>query len=126
MGGPWAFYRDFWKAHNLDTLPSLITTPEVAVANAAQLHVPILIHNDTDAPAEITLTSSLPPGWQEISGAARYPVRPHEAYPAQTFYVAPSTAKPEWQTLSWKAEANGQTIGTISLRVLTDSPGLPQ
>ena len=126
LGGPWAFYREFWQGHNLDTLSRLIQTPEVALANAAQLHVPILIHNDTDGPAEITLTCSLPPGWREVSGTARYPVRPHEAYPAQTFYVAPSTSKAEWQTLSWKAEANGQLIGTIRLRVLTDSPGLPQ
>lgn len=126
LGGPWAFYREFWKAHNLDALPGLIETPQVALANAAPLHVPILIRNDTEAPAEITLTSSVPPGWQEVNGTARYPVRPHEAYPAQTVYMAPSTSKPEWQTLSWKAEANGQTIGTITLRVLTDSPGLPQ
>jgi hypothetical protein len=126
LGGPWAFYREFWKAHNLDTLPGLITTPEVAVANGAQLHVPILIHNDTDSPVEVTVSSTFSPGWQEINGTARYPVRPHEAYPAQTVYVAPSTGKPEWQRLSWKAEANGHMMGTITLRVLTDSPGLPQ
>ena len=126
LGGPWAFYLEFWKAHNLDTLPGLITTPEVAVSNGGQLHVPILIHNDTGSPVEVTLSASVPPGWQEINGTARYPVRGHEVYPAQTVYVAPSTSKPECQTLSWKAEANGQMIGTITLRVRTDSPGLPQ
>jgi LmbE family N-acetylglucosaminyl deacetylase len=126
LGGPWAFYREFWRAHNLDHIADLIKTPEVAVANAAEVHVPILIHNDTDQPVEVTLTSTVPSGWRELRGTARYPVRPHEAYPAQTHYVASSTAKPEWQTLTWKAEANGQTIGTITLRVLTDSPGLPQ
>ena len=126
LGGPWAFYREFWKAHSLDTLPGLIATPEVAVSNGGQLHVPILIHNDTDGPVVVTVSSTLPPGWRELNGTARYPVRPHEAYPAQTVYVAPSTRQPEWQALSWKAEANGQTIGTITLRVRTDSPGLPQ
>lgn len=126
LGGPWAFYREFWRAHNLDQLADLIKTPEVAVANAAELHVPILIHNDTDQPAEVTLTSTVPAGWKEMNGTARYPVRPHEAYPAETLCIAPSTAKPEWQTLTWKAEASGQTIGTLTLRVLTDSPGLPQ
>jgi len=126
LGGPWVFYREFWKAHNLDTLPGLITTPEVAVSNGGQLHVPILIHNNTDGPVEVTVSSTFPPGWREINGTARYPVRPHEVYPAQTVYVTPSTHEPEWQTLSWKAEANGQPIGTIALRVRTDSPGLPQ
>ena len=126
LGGPWAFYREFWRAHNLDRLADLIKTPEVAVGNAEHVHVPILIHNDTDQPIEVTLTSTLPAGWKELHGTARYPVRPHEAYAAQTAYLAPSTRKPEWQTLTWKAEANGQTIGTLTLRVLTDSPGLPQ
>lgn len=126
LGGPWAFYREFWRAHNLDHLADLIKTPEVAVANAADVHVPIVIHNDTDQPVEVTLISTLPAGWKEVHGTARYPVRPHEAYPAQTQYIASSTAKPEWQTLTWKAEANGQTIGTLTLRVLTDSPSLPQ
>jgi LmbE family N-acetylglucosaminyl deacetylase len=126
LGGPWAFYREFWRAHNLDHLADLIKTPEVAVGNSEQVHVPILIHNDTDQPIEVTLTSTLPAGWKELHGTARYPMRPHEAYPAQTHYAAPSTAKPEWQTLTWKAEAHGQTIGTLTLRVLTASPGLPQ
>ena len=126
LGGPWAFYQEFWRAHNLDHFAGLIKTPEVAVANGAEVHVARLIHNDTDQPVEVTLTSTLPAGWKEVQGTARYPVRPHEAYPAQTLYIASSTAKPEWQTLTWKAEANGQTIGTLTLRVLTDSPGLPQ
>jgi len=126
LGGPWAFYREFWRAHNIDHLASLLPTPEVAVANDAEVHVPILIHNDTDQPVEVTLSTTLPAGWKELQGTARYPVRPHEAYPAQTVYVAPSTDKPEWQTLNWKAEAGGKPVGTITLRVLTDSPGLPQ
>lgn len=126
LGGPWAFYREFWRAHNLDHLADLIKTPEVAVANAADVHVPILIHNDTDQPVEVTLTCTLPAGWKEVHGTARYPVRPHEAYPVQAQYIASSTAKPEWQTLIWKVECQAQPIGTLSLRVLTDSPGLPQ
>jgi LmbE family N-acetylglucosaminyl deacetylase len=126
LGGPWAFYRAFWKAHNLDSLPDLIKTPEVAVANGAQVHVPILIHNDTNEPVEVTLVSGLPPGWKELSGTAQYPVRAHETYPAQTVYESASTDKPEWQTLTWKAEANGQSVRTLTLRVMTNSPGLPQ
>jgi LmbE family N-acetylglucosaminyl deacetylase len=126
LGGPWAFYREFWKAHNLDHVADLLKTPEVAVANRADVYVPILIHNDTDESVEVTLTSTVPVGWKEVYGTARYPVRPHESYPAQVHYMAPATAKPEWQALSWNAEAQGQTVGTLTLRVLTDSPGLPQ
>jgi LmbE family N-acetylglucosaminyl deacetylase len=126
LGGPWAFYREFWKAHNLDSLPDLIKTPEVAVANGAEVHVPILIHNDTNESAEVTLTSTLPSGWRELNGTARYQVHPHDSYPAETVYVSASTEKPKWQTLTWKAEGDRQAVGTLTLRVLTDSPGLPQ
>jgi LmbE family N-acetylglucosaminyl deacetylase len=126
LGGPWAFYQQFWRAHNLDHLADLIKVPQVAVGNGADVHVPILIHNYTDEHAEVTLTCSVPAGWKELWGTARYPVRPRETYPAETHYLASSTAKPEWQTLRWQAESNGQMIGTLTLRVLTDSPGLPQ
>ena len=126
LGGPWAFYKLLWKAHNIDHLRDLIKIPEVAVGNGERVNVPILIHNDTDQAVEVTLTSTIAAGWKETRGTAHYPVRPHETYPAETQYIAPSTAKPEWQTLTWKAEANGQTIGTLTLRVMTDSPGLPQ
>jgi len=126
LGGPWAFYRLFWKAHDIEHLRDLIQTPEVAVGNGEPMNVPILIHNDTDQAVEVTITSTLPAGWKEHSGPGRYPVRPHETYPVEAWYDAASTAKPEWQTLTWKAEANGQAAGTITLRVMTDSPGLPQ
>jgi LmbE family N-acetylglucosaminyl deacetylase len=126
LGGPWAFYTRLWKAHNIEHLSDLLKIPEVAVGNGEAVNVPILIHNDTDQPVEVTLTSAIPAGWKERHGTARYPVRPHETYPAETQYVSASTDKPEWQTLAWKAEANGQTVGTLTLRVLTDSPGLPQ
>ena len=126
LGGPWAFYKLLWKAHDMEHLRDLIQTPEVAVANAAPVSVPILIHNDTDQAVDVTLTSTIPGGWKEERGTARYPVRPHETYPVEANYTAASTAKPEWQTLTWKAESNSQTVGTITLRVMTDSPGLPQ
>jgi LmbE family N-acetylglucosaminyl deacetylase len=126
LGGPWAFYREFWKAHDLGHLADLIKIPEVAVGNDAPVKVPILIHNDMDELVEVTLTSSLSSGWRETAGTARYPVRPHEAYPVQALYVASSTAEPEIQTLTWKAESGGQAIGSLTLQVLTDTPGLPQ
>lgn len=126
LGGPWAYYHIFWRVHNLDHLADLIKTPQVAVADSADVHVPILIHNNTGQPVQVTLTATIPAGWKEIQGTARYPVRSHESYPAETLYVASSTTKPEWQTLTWKAELNGQTVGTLTLRVLTDTPGLPQ
>jgi len=126
LGGPWAFYQEFWRAHNLDQLPELIKTPEMSAGNGEQIRVPILICNHTDEAAEVTLTSTLPAGWKELRGTARYPVRPHEVYPVQAAYEAASTAKPEWQTLHWNAESQGEAVGEVTLRVRTASSGLPQ
>jgi LmbE family N-acetylglucosaminyl deacetylase len=126
LGGPWAFYREFWRAHNLDGVAELLKTPEMSVGNGEQVHIPILIRNDSDEAVEVTLTSVLPARWKELHGTARYPVRPHESYTAHTAYVTASTSKPEWQTLHWTAESGGQAAGDITLRVRTASSGLPQ
>src|SRR5205814_1293383 len=83
LGGPWAFYREFWKAHNLEHLARLLPAPEVGVQTGETLHAPLLIRNDSADPAEVTLTAALPQGWTERTGAARYPVAAHDVYPVQ-------------------------------------------
>jgi LmbE family N-acetylglucosaminyl deacetylase len=126
LGGPWAFYREFWKAHNLEHLASLLPNPEVSVQARETMHIPLVIRNDTDSPAEVTLTVSLPQGWRELSGVARYPVAAHDIYPAQTFVEAPAKVVQTPQEVTWKAETNGQTIATIKIKIYMVSGGLPQ
>ena len=127
LGGPWAFYREFWKARNLEHLARLLPTPEVSVQTGETLHVPLLIRNDSAEPAQVTLSVVLPQGWTERTGTARYRVSAHDAYPVQAAAVAPPSKGPEWQELTYKAEADGKTIGSITLRVtVTPSGGLPQ
>src|SRR5947208_13253734 len=43
LGGPWAFYREFWKAHNLEHVALLLPAPEVVVLTGETLHAPLLI-----------------------------------------------------------------------------------
>jgi hypothetical protein len=120
IGRQWAFYRDFSKAYQLDCLYGLIKVPEVTVATRRHLRVQMLVENETDEPAEVTLPLTLPAGWKEVSGTARYPLRPPEAYPAQSLYVTRSTRELEQQTLTWKAEDKAQTIGALILHVTTN------
>ena len=78
-------------------------------------------------PAEVTLTAALPQGWTERTGAARYPVAAHDVYPVQAAAVAPSSKGPEWQEVTYRAEANGKPVGSVTLRVnVTSGGGLPQ
>jgi len=125
LGGPWAFYRDFWRAHGLEHLSALVE-PEASLEGGEALNVPITIHNDTDQNAEVALTASLPSGWREVRGTARYPVAAHDVYPVQTAGVAPSPRDSEWFTITWKAEAEGKTVGTLALRVNVAPGSLPQ
>jgi len=127
IGGPWAFYREFWKAHDLGEIAQLIPVPERAVEWGGTLYVPLLVHNATLSSADVTLTVVLPKGWTERSWSARYPVRAGDTYPAQFVLVAPSSGEVGWQEITWNAEANGRAVGKLTFRVLAGTGGgLPQ
>jgi LmbE family N-acetylglucosaminyl deacetylase len=127
LGGPWAFYHDFWTIHGLDNLAQIFQNPVVGIGINQTLHLPILIHNDTDRDAEVTLTAALPPGWKEISGTARYHVAAHDVYPAPTYCTVPDVeSQADPQIITWTAQADGKHVGTISVRVWVAHHTLPQ
>ena len=125
LGGPWAFYHAFWPAHNLEHLANLYS-PEAQVAPGETLWVPLILRNDGEAPAEMNLKSSLPSGWNEQPACTHFTVPAHDSYPVQLTVTPAPGPKGTWQTLTWSAESNGHSIGTVSLRVDIESNGLPQ
>lgn len=127
LGGSWAFYREFWKAHNIEHLADLLPTPEVELPSGSVLHVPFLIHNDSAESTEVTVSATPPEGWRVRNGPARYPVGAHDVYPVETAVVVEAAKGQEWQTITWNAEANGRAVGSVTLRVkVTSGGGLPQ
>ena len=62
LGGPWAFYRQFWKAHNIERLAALLPVPEVAIGQGERMSIPLLIHNDTGHTEQVTVRILAPPG----------------------------------------------------------------
>jgi hypothetical protein len=126
LGGPWGFYREFWKAHAIDHLAALLSTPEVAIAPGERLHLPLVIHNATAEARNVELSAAIPKGWSVAAGQAIYPVDAHGAYPVETVLASPSQAEPAWQTIVWKAEVEGKAVGSITLRVNLATGGLPQ
>lgn len=125
LGGPWAFYREFWRAQNIEPLAELVT-PEVGVAGGQPLNVPLLIANETDQAKVIKLTTHLPEGWSEQARFAEFPVAAHETYPVQLVLTAPTGHANEWQKITWKVETEGKPAGSVDLRVHLKSGGLPQ
>ena len=126
LGGPWNFYRDFWKAHGLDSLAGLLSVPEVGIAPGERLHLPLLLRNGTGKTSSVTLAAVLPGGWTVVAGQAVYPVNAGDTYPVETVLASPSKGDTAWQTVGWKAESGGQTIGSITVRVNLVGGGLPK
>lgn len=124
LGGVFAFYRDFWKAHNIEHLGTLVA-PEMEVGVGSYVHIPLLLRNDTPDSVEIELLSELPVAWKESAGSAHYRLAPHEAYPAQTFCFAPSTEQAEPRPIIWKAAANGKMIDSVIVTVAVKEWTLP-
>ncbi len=116
LGGPWRFYRQFWRAHDLEHIATL-GSPEAGVESRGALELPVVIRNDASAPAKITLTAEVPAGWMVNSGDAVYPVNAHGIYPTRIVFTAPTGTRPDWQTLTLKGESNGRSLGEIPFRV---------
>lgn len=126
LGGPWSFYRAFWKAHGLDQLPGLLASPEVGIAAGERLHLPVLLHNGTGEARDMTLSAALPAGWSVLAGQAIYPVGPHQTYTVQTLLAPPPKPDPAWQTVTWNVESGGKSVASIAVRVNFTNGGLPQ
>ncbi len=125
LGQGWAFYSRFYPAHNLDVMP-LLLAPELGVGSGQHFPVMLLLHNTTDKPVTIHLQTQLPQGWMVDSTSAQhahpwpmsdFTAAPHDDLPVRIRLVAPRLAKSEWQTITWTADADGQRVGPVSLRV---------
>lgn len=63
IGGTWGFYRDFWRAHELDSLRFL--RPEIVVQPNDTLTVPVRIQNNSAHADKLRVSVVLPPGWKQ-------------------------------------------------------------
>ena len=128
LAGPWAFYRDFWDAHDIHHVADLLKQPEVMIAAGEKLTLPLTITNAGSTPLEVKLESVLPDGWRAEQGTAIYPVPAHGSYTIQTVVQSPAGAQQRWvsKDVVWKAEAAGKEIGVVRMRVQIGSGGLPQ
>jgi len=125
LGGPWSFYSEFWRAHNIEQVAKLYA-PEAQVAPGDTLWVPLLIRNDTASTKEVTLHANLPQGWSQNPESGVYTVAAHDWYAIQ-LTVTPSAAhKDTWQSLTWDGQSGGQKLAPVTLRVRVAGNGLPQ
>jgi LmbE family N-acetylglucosaminyl deacetylase len=125
IGGPWSFYRDFRRAHALEQLP-LAQIPEIAIAAATTLQVPLLLNNNSTQPAEVSVLATLPEGWTQKTPGNRYSLAPGDSFPVQVELLAPGKKTDQPAELTFTASFANQPIAAVKMRVLVRSGGLPQ
>jgi LmbE family N-acetylglucosaminyl deacetylase len=125
LAGPWGFYQEFRRAHDLAALPSP-ETPEIGIEAGQPLLVPLRIRNDGAAPREVTLSVSLPAGWTAQSVPARYAVSAGDFVPVQVTVTPAGKPADDLYELVCKIEASGQSAGAVKLRVKFRRRALPQ
>lgn len=130
LGGPWSFYGEFRRAHGLTSLPHP-EPPEIALEGPGTLVVPLRIRNQTAKAQEVTLTAALPAGWTAETGTGKFTVAAKQTSAARVEVKLPAPAdkadkKAEPQEVTVRAQASGQIIGEVKLRVELRKRALPQ
>jgi LmbE family N-acetylglucosaminyl deacetylase len=127
LGGPWSFYQQFYRAHDLSSLAQLVSPPQTALSSDRQLWAPLLLRNNTAQPQDITLQQDLPAGWTSVNPPGTYHLDPGAVWPVQLFFTAPSESgtKPP-QVLRWSALKDGKPVASAEIAVYLEYDGVPQ
>jgi LmbE family N-acetylglucosaminyl deacetylase len=126
LGGPWAFYRQFYRAHGLASLQTLVPQ-QSALSESRRLWVPLLLRNGSGKPAEVTVHGDLPAGWTGDTKDRTYHLEPESTYPISVFLTAPADTNATLpQTLTWKATEGAASLAQVSLSVYLEYNGVPQ
>jgi hypothetical protein len=134
LGGPWSFYREFWKAHGLTQLNGLLPDVGVNVFPGERIQIPVLIDNGSDSEVTVTVRADAPSAWTEVTGSGAYLIPAHQSI---EFYVkAKTSAGPATgpatgpanspQNLVLNADVPVETIQPITISVHPDRAALPQ
>jgi len=126
LGGPWAYYREFYAAHGLKSLENLVP-PQTALSYGNQLWVPLLLRNNSNQAQDVTLQAELPTGWAGDLKEGAYHLEPHSSYPISLFLTSPTGAgQPSPQHLSWTITGQGITSPRADLSVYLEFDGVSQ
>ena len=108
FGGPFGFYKHFWRAHELKSLETL--RPEIAVEPRDTLTIPIVISNSMEAPVEINVSAELPPGWAPASAIPSTSISPHSQSTVLVRATAPPQVSTNFAEIKIRAVSQGKTL----------------
>jgi LmbE family N-acetylglucosaminyl deacetylase len=125
LGDPWHYYRLFWQAHGLDSLFGLVPS-ELSLTRGTRLNIPLVVDNPLDTPIDVNLSVRAPEGWKVVPEAPAHLAAHESRYCLRVQAASPAEVRREWQQFTVTAESQGQTIGTVPLRVQLSQDSLPQ
>jgi len=126
LGGPWAFYHEFYRAHGLTSLERLVKPQSDFIADKP-LWVPLLLRNHSQKAVELIVHSSLPQGWTPVAKDAAYHLQPGSSFPLQILLTPPAHSGDKFpQLLRWSLTADGKPAGEVELTVYLVETGVPQ
>jgi len=131
MGGPWDFYRDFRKRHNLESLP-YAATPEIAIKSGTTLMIPIIVeHSPAMGASTVKITVETPQGWRVETGAGNFQLPVEKLSAMRVDIAVPTLSREETnsskpQEITVHADMDGKSIGEIKMRVALQNGGVPE
>jgi len=130
LAGPWSFYDEFRKAHQLTHLPHP-EPPEIALQENTTLIVPLWVRNSTSEAREVALSAELPQGWTVTSGAGKVKVGANQTAGTRVEIALGSLSdkkkgRDEAKAVTVRAEAGGKSVGEIVMKVELRKKALPE
>src|SRR5215470_17163961 len=122
LGGPWDFYRDFRKRHNLESLPQA-ASPEIAVKSGTTLMIPLIVeHSPALAASTAKISVDAPQGWRVESGAGSFQLPVEKLTALRVDIAIPSLTADEAKAkgtgeVTVRAELDGKSLGDVKLKV---------
>jgi LmbE family N-acetylglucosaminyl deacetylase len=108
LSGPWGFYREFWRAHDLPSLYSL--RPEIAVQPNDTLTIPLLVRNNSSQPATVTADVVLPTGWRQKGDLKLMNVPPNGQATLALPVIAPEQQNVQFAEIKVTASAGNREL----------------
>ncbi len=126
LGGPWHFYKQFWQAHDLMQLASLVS-PEIMAKYGSPFVIPVRVENPTDSPLTVSFSAKLPEDWTvRRQLPSTLVVQPHDSAVVQLDVKTSTKQTSGRKTITIGAEAAGKSLGEIQIRAELEAFAMPQ
>lgn len=126
LGGPWHFYRNFWRAHDLEHLANLLG-PEIMAQRESRFTLPVRIENPTGAALNANVSVDLPEGWSfERRVPQNIAVEPHGYETVMFTAKTPQDYVKDWKTITIAGKSASASLGEIRIRVKVDPAAMPE